>query len=99
MPTRIEKFEYSPHVRKRMSERGITEAQMEDAARNPDGRKQQYHGTHGGIVWQYSKRQESGKMLDVVAEFYKRCCYFVTVFYEEENFRTDSRRSEDAANR
>jgi len=83
MPTQIEKFEYSPHVKRRMSERAISETQMEDAVRNPDGRKQQYHGTHGGIVWQYTKRQETGKTLDVVAELYKSSCYFVTVFYEE----------------
>jgi hypothetical protein len=99
MATPIEKFEYSSHVIKRMSERGISKAQMEDAVSNPESRKQQYHGTHGGIVWQHGKKQQTGKTLDVVAELYKSSCYFVTVFYEEEDFRTNSRRGEDAASR
>lgn len=73
-----------------MANRGICAPEMEDAVLNVESRIQQYRGTHGGIVWYYTKKQESGKMLAVVAELYKSICYFVTTFYEENEEKEDS---------
>ena len=96
MGKRITEFKLSSHVRRMMADRGVAEEDMIDAVLSPDNRHQQYRGTHGGIVWKFTK-EKSSKTLAVVAELYKQTCYIVTTFYEAQNFGSDLRPGKNGA--
>ena len=76
----ITEFRFSSHVERRITERQVDRDDMVKAVLSPDTKHQQYRGTHGGIVWEFTKETD-GKKLAVVAELYKKTCYFVTTFY------------------
>ena len=97
MGKRIREFKMSSHAKRRMAERGVDEEDMKEAILRPDRQREQFRGTHGGIVWRFTKEKD-GKRLAVVAELYKETCFPVTAFYEED-FRSDSRPGKDGAGR
>lgn len=83
MPPVPSNFHFTSHSKSRSKDRAITKAQFVKTVTNPKTRKQQFKGQHGGFVYSF-EREFGGKTLIVVAEVFKKDCYFITGYWSNE---------------
>lgn len=74
-------FHFTKHAKQRSGERKITEPLFIEVVTNHEHKTQRYRGTHGGIVYVFSKAIGNNR-LTVVAEVFKDQCYFLTGFWK-----------------
>lgn len=80
MPTAPSNFHFTSHSKSRSSDRAISETQFVEAVTNPRLKTQKYKGQNGGFVYLFERDFED-KTLIVVAEVFKKDCYFITGYW------------------
>ena len=70
-----------PHAKKRLAERGATEAEATATICNPEKKTFQYAGTHGGKVYLHSKAIGATKLY-VAAEVVAKTAFIITAYWD-----------------